>query len=156
MLRVITDKEEAGDLFRWASHSNHPNAKNYTVKELESAWPNWSHFISYDDIAFCGIRIFGDYQRIFDRYYVDEAHRNSGLAHAKYSLHMLDYQIENTSKPFFTIEKQRKALETAVRTFNEHLNTEYFEALNDKYYTFGTSLQHVAIKKGERFRIWST
>tara|TARA_B100000085_G_C18559973_1_gene519109 strand:- start:2156 stop:2620 length:465 start_codon:yes stop_codon:yes gene_type:complete len=152
MLKVITDIEEAADLFKWANSSNHHNAKNYTRYELDKAWDSWTHFISYDYIAFCGIRKFGNYQRIFDRYYVDENYRNEGLMHAKHSLHMLDFQIQKTDIPFFTIEKQRKAIEIAVKTFNNYLEEEYFEVLNDKYYTMPNSLQHVAIKKGERFR----
>ena len=160
----MTDKDRASKLFRYAYLCEDENYANYTEHEFETAWQKWISFFVIDNdgdpVAFCGIRDYGDYARIFDRYFVFPPYRNQGLRHAEHSLqlvqHLVDYTIQHNKIPFFSIQgaHKRNALIKAVNKFNGILNKDsQLHVLPDLYNTVGgsdekeTYWQNIAILK---------
>lgn len=148
-LRLIENKDTAEWIFTQGMFTEDENRNNYSPDQFNKAWDNWlSFYVLYDDeevVAFCGIRVFDeDYARIFDRYFVMPEYRNQGLQHKEWSTLLVKRLVEDTItqgyKPFFSIqtEKKRRAIQTAVKTFNKYIKEE-FKVLDGLYCTVSSS-----------------
>lgn len=153
-LKKITDKQQAKFIFTQGSLLSDHNKKNYTDEQFEKAWSKWLGFFILKDnnniVCFCGIRSFGEYVRIFDRYLVFPEYRNQTLNNASYSIQMIETLLKNTNNkiPFFSIEHKlkRPALLKAIKKFNEVLKPEdHFHALPGLHETAKNSWQNIAI-----------
>lgn len=146
--KAVADKQVASDLFKIAHSFSHENQNNYSQQQLETSWDEWIYFYCLIDgdnvVAFCGSRAYNHpYTRIFDRYFVMPEYRKQGIAHAEYSLLMVQQLVDDAKMlgyvPFFSIQEARKrnALKIAVKKFNKVLRSDtQLQVLDDLYCTF--------------------
>ena len=155
---IVRDKEIAKSIFLEANLTCDKNKNNYSINQFEMAWDNWTGFYVQPGKCFAGIRRYGPkLRRIFDRYFVYPEVRSSNLQHKQYANDILNEMLYNCDGiPFFSIEKQKTAIIKAVNTFNETLNDDYYEVLEDKYFTADKSHQWIAVKKKHIMEIEST
>lgn len=157
-LKIITDYDEAKQIFTMGQLTDDGNRNNYSVEQFEKSWKKWINFyVLYEGdqvVCFCGIRIFpSGYGRIFDRYFIEPYYRNWGLKHKEYSTLMVERLVQdcvdNNLIPFFSIQDRRKrrALVIAVKKFNKYLKNDYkFHTLDGLYNTAGNSWQNIAVQ----------
>lgn len=154
---LVHDKETAKYIFLEANLTCDKNKNNYTIDQFERAWNNWTGFYLQPKICFAGVRRYGSkLRRIFDRYFVYPEARSNNLQHRQYATDILKEMLSDCDGiPFFSIENHRASIIEAVERFNENLNEQYFEVLEDKYITAGKSHQWIAVKKGYKEEIES-
>lgn len=143
--KLITNKLYAEYIFTSGNNTDDENKDNYTHAQFNSSWADWLGFyVLYDGtkpVTFCGIRTFGKYARILDRYFVMPEYRNTSLGHKEWSLLMIQRLVSDSVnagyQPFFSIQtaKKRRAIEVAVKKFNKCINEE-FKVLDGLYCTF--------------------
>ena len=152
-VKQITDKQRALEIFCEASMCGDRNASNYSLAEFELGWAAWLGFYTLGDspTAFCGVRDFGKYGRVFDRYFVYPEFRKPGVAYNHFCQLIIPSLIEACGDkiPFFSIEHatKRGVLETAVASCNEVLpDSAKFHCLPGLYETAANSWQNIAIQ----------
>lgn len=153
--KQITNKSYAEYIFTQGYLTGDRNSYNHSSKQFESSWGKWlSFFVLYDNadpVAFCGIRDFGKYARIFDRYMVLPKFRGTGLSENSYikfiSLPLVESAIKHNKIPFFSIEREnrRRSMNNATRVLNESLTDYKFHVLPGMYETVLDSWQHISI-----------
>ena len=155
-VKQVFSKHDAMLIFCEAFMFDHKNAKNYSPAQFELAWASWlGFFVLYDNddpVAFCGIRQYRRYARVFDRYFVYPQYRHQYLSTAEHSMLLVNNLINmcNDKIPFFSIEhrSKRPALLKAIARFNSVLpKDKQFHALDGLYETAPNSWQNVAILK---------
>lgn len=155
-LKRINDKKIAQEVFVRGSLTDDRYSKNYTLDNFENGWINWlSFYILYNDddvVGFSGIRDFGDYARIFDRYFIFPKYRKKGLGDGEYNRLFIETLIDNVDDkiPFFSMEfdKRRPVIHNATRTCNEVLpENKHFHVLPGLYETMPNSWQNISIQK---------
>ena len=155
-VKQILDKQQAKYIFCQAFMFDDRNAKNYSQYEFEQGWKDWIGFFTLQQnnttVAFCGIRQYGNYARIFDRYFVYPDYRKQSLDVAEHSMLLVNTLINRCEDkiPFFSIEHRikRPALLKAIDRFNSILpQDKHFHALDGLYQTFPNSWQNIAILK---------
>lgn len=131
------------------------NSYNHSSEQFESSWKKWlSFFVLYDGtdpVAFCGIRDFGKYARIFDRYMVLPKYRTKGFRGNERVQEIVNPLINHIPNhiPFFSIERvnRRRATINATRSINEVLPSDkQFHLLDGMYETASNSWQHISIQ----------
>lgn len=153
--KLITNKLYAEYIFTKGHSTGDRNSYNHSNKQFESSWEKWlSFFVLYDGgdpVAFCGIRDFGKYARIFDRYMVLPKFRAMGLGDNSYikfiALPLVESVIKYNKIPFFSIEREnrRRSMNNATRVLNETLTDYKFHVLSGMYETATDSWQHISI-----------
>ena len=155
-VRQILNKQEIKHIFCEAFMFDDRNAKNYSEHQFELGYRQWIGFFTLQDaekvVAFCGIRQYGAYARIFDRYFVHPDYRKQGLDISEHSTLLVNILINSCEDkiPFFSIEhrSKRPALLRAIDRFNSALSTDkQFHALDGLYQTAPNSWQNIAILK---------
>lgn len=154
--KTIADIDEAHEIFVFASTTTDFNSKNYTSEQFYKSWPKWIDFsVMFEDgepVLFCGIRNYGDFARIFDRYFVFPDKRLRNLSNNEYCRLIVADQISKAKEkiPFFSMEflKRRPVLQNAIDACNEVLPEEHhFHLLPGLYETAPNSWQNVALQK---------
>lgn len=152
---MIKNKYLAESIFLKGSATNDRNSKNYTLKEFNQAWDKWFGFFvlidSNDIVGFSGVRNFGDYARIFDRYFIMPKYRAKGISDNQYNQLFVNVLVDHCQGkiPFFSIERvtRRKAMQKAIKSCNEVLIKEkQFHLLNNMYEVVPNSWQNIAIR----------
>jgi hypothetical protein len=146
----------AETIFVQANLTDDPNSKNYTVDQFNKSWDKWiGFFVLFNEdaeaIAFSGIRDFGSYARIFDRYFVFKHVRKCGLGDNNFCQYMVNTLLLhcNGKIPFFSMEfqKRRNVLQHAVISCNNMLlPSQHFYLLDGMYETAPNSWQNIAIQ----------
>lgn len=153
--KLVDDKEQARIIFSEAFASNDTNSKNYSPEQFEKSWNKWLKFYVLfdgdDPVAFSGIRDFGDYARIFDRYFVSRRYRQNGLTNNEFCKMIVPVLVDQTEGrvPFFSMEflKRRPVIQDAIRACNEVLpEDKRFHLLPGLYETMPNSWQNIAIQ----------
>ena len=154
-LKVITDKSLAESIFLKGSTTNDRNAINYTLKEFNQSWNRWmKFFVLWDNenvVGFSGIRNFGEYARILDRYFIMPEYRAKGIGDNQYNQIFVPTLVNNCHDkvPFFSVERstRRRSIQKAIDSCNEVLPLNYhFHLLDEMYETAPRSWQNIAIR----------
>lgn len=154
--KQVTDKAAAKFLFTQAYLTDDGNASNYSPEQFEESWNKWLGFFTLSDgdkiVAFCGVRDFGDYARIFDRYFVVPDTRQDGLGNNQYVLDIINPILEYVGGkiPFFSIEGEdrRNTMEKTIEVINDCLDEDkQFHLLDGMHETVPGSWQNIAIQK---------
>lgn len=155
-LETITDKNLAEYIFTQGRFTGDKNSKNYTLSDFNFNWDKWLKFyVLYDNssvVGFSGIRNYGKYARVFDRYFIFPEYRKQGFGDGEYCQIFVKELISNTFGriPFFSIEHalKRSVLFNAINSCNEVLPEHlHFHALPGMYETAPNSWQNIAIQK---------
>ena len=153
-LEIITEKNNAEFIFTQGSLTGDSNRKNYTPDQFELSWKEWLKFVVlYDDseiVGFGAIRDFGDYARIFDRYFVFPEFRQLGLGNNEFCKIFANFMIENVEGkiPFISMEhaRRRGVLQNAVEACNSVLEkSNHLKMLGGLFETVPGSWQNIAI-----------
>lgn len=159
IVRQVTDRSIAKNIFTQGLLSGDKNSKNYSLSQFELGWDKeWkSFFVLYDNdkpVSFCAIRDYGEYVRIFDRYYVFPKYRNNSLKHDEkckmFINELINKKYIGSKIPFFSIEHKvkRPAILKAVESVNAELPADkHFHTLDGLYETVPNSWQNIAIQK---------
>lgn len=154
-LNAIIDKDYAEYLFTQGFFTEDRNSNNYSIEKFNYVWDKWLSFYSIVDqeetVGFCGVRDYGKYARIFDRYFIYPEFRKQGVAVGEYCQHIIKPLLNDieTHIPFFSIEypNRKNAINKAVNSINSVLDqSQQFHVLNDIYETAENSWQYVAIQ----------
>lgn len=154
--RLVTDQSIAKKIFMRGISTNDTNSKNYTLDHFEKGWKSWLSFhVLYNDynvVGFSGIRDYGDYARIFDRYFIFPKYRKTGLKAGEYNRLFITQLMNHTQGkiPFFSMEfaKRRPVIFNATRVGNEELpEDKQFHVLPGLYETMPNSWQNISIIK---------
>ena len=62
--------EEFRNLYKRAYDVGDPNKENYNETDAKLSWRQWIYFYSIQDVMFCGMRDYGKFARIFDRFFI--------------------------------------------------------------------------------------
>tara|TARA_Y100001958_G_C21191961_1_gene519961 strand:+ start:134 stop:655 length:522 start_codon:yes stop_codon:yes gene_type:complete len=159
-IKAVEDKLSAKSIFTEAHLCNDRNYRNYTPQEFDKYWGNsWiKFFVMFDKdnpVSFSGVRDFGRYVRIFDRYFVFPEYRHifgkSSSEKVNFYIHTLtDPKIIGDKIPFFSIERinRRRSIINATERINEVLPEEKkFHVLDGMYEVVNDSWQHISIQR---------
>ena len=134
--------EEFRNLYKRAYDVGDPNKENYNETDAKLSWRQWIYFYSLKDVMFCGMRDYGKFARIFDRFFIFPEHRKTGLHHASHSVQIVNKLVKDSLEvykiPFVSIQERRKrnSLIRAVEEWNSVINTTHkFEVLPGLYCT---------------------
>lgn len=140
--------EEFHKIYKSAYDVGDPNKENYNSLDAELSWQKWIYFYSVEDILFCGLRDYGSFARIFDRFFVFPKYRRQGLSITSKSNNDASYSVKIVSKlvddcldvgkvPFVSIQERRKrnALVRACDEWNGVINNHKFKMLPGLYCT---------------------
>lgn len=128
-------------LYKSAYEVGDPNKENYNSLDAELSWQKWIYFYSVEDILFCGLRDYGKFARIFDRFFIFPKYRKQGLHHASYSAEIVSTLVNDCLDvgkiPFVSIQERRKrnALARACDEWNNVINSHEFKVLPGLYCT---------------------
>ena len=152
----ITDKDLTRHIFTQGYFTSDKNSKNYSINDFNYSWDKWlKFFVLYDGesvVGFSGIRDYGNYARIFDRYFIFPEYRKPGFGDGEYCQIFVKDLVSNVSGkvPFFSIDHapKRSVLFNAIGSCNSVLpSDQQFHALPGLYKTAPNSWQNVAIQK---------
>lgn len=159
-IKAIEDKSIAENVFTQAYLCNDRNYKNYNLEKFNWHWQyNWiKFFVMFDNdnpVSFSGIRDFGKYARIFDRYFVFPEYRHvfgkSSNEKVNFYIHtLIDPKFIGDKIPFFSIERinRRRSIINATERINKVLSEDKkFHVLDGMYEVVSNSWQHISIKR---------
>ena len=154
-LDIIKDKSLAESIFLNGALTGDRNSNNYTSKEFVQSWNRWiEFFVLWDNgklVGFSGIRDFGNYARILDRYFIMPEYRAKGINDYQYNKLFVPALVDHCQGkvPFFSVERitRRRSIQKAIDSCNTVLSNEnHFHLLDNMYETAPNSWQNIAIR----------